>query len=130
MSSAISRLYQRVSRNRSTGSSNASPHLQRTRTLSIPLPPGTHGQTTTGQSQSIFFTKLPLEIRISIYKEVLKNSGSAIHVIKKRRKELEIVQCRIECAMPFLYQCHPTDFCDSSASVTDFRHLLQSCRLV
>jgi hypothetical protein len=70
----------------------------RKRRLTIPLPVDQAGpkQTTASQEQSSFFSKLPLEVRLMIYREVFGNRE--IHIAyeyseTKRKWELWSIEC-------------------------------------
>ena len=73
----------------------------RPRALTLPLPEieknNMVAQVTKQQGKSIFFRKLPLEIRMITYTYVLTTPSSWIHIIRKQHKRLAHFRCKGFC---------------------------------
>ena len=81
------------------------------------------------QWQTLFFTRLPPELRILVYHELARDAPSVVHILKKTKKKIEFVKCKGErCQMVYNYQCQPNS---SGSGATDRMSLLPfllSCR--
>ena len=75
--------------------------FSRPRNLTLPLPRISTElgslQYTKEQLQSTFFTKLPVEVRLVVYRYVLVGSSRTIHVIRKQYKRLGHFRCNGSC---------------------------------
>ncbi|KAL2059364.1 hypothetical protein ABVK25_000657 [Lepraria finkii] len=65
----------------------------------------TPGQAAASQSQSLFFTQLPPEVRALIYAELLRGAASVVHIVKKIKKRVDYVKCKGKCSMEYNFKC-------------------------
>ena len=81
------------------------------------------------QPQALFFTRLPLELRILIYHELARDAPSVAHVLKKTKKKIEFVKCKGErCEMVYNYQCQPNSGVSGATDRMSLLPFLLSCR--
>ena len=65
----------------------------------------TPGQAAASQSQSLFFTQLPPEVRALIYAELLRGAADVVHIVKKTKKRVDYVRCKGKCSMEYNFKC-------------------------
>lgn len=83
---------------------------RRLRTLTLPLPPRSLDvfstvSKTRDQDQSLLFARLPLEIRMQIYKIALSGDGFPIHLIRRVPDFISHVRCDKMDGTCYRYRC-------------------------
>lgn len=63
------------------------------------------GQAAASQSQSLFFTQLPPEVRALIYAELLRGAARVVHIVNKLKKRVDYVKCKGKCSMEYNFKC-------------------------